>query len=75
MAGGIRRAPVVRARGRPIAGAIIPEVPRGRFARARGGCAVTTWLHAGRAIRELPAAERPRERLALRGVGGLTRPS
>jgi DNA repair protein RadC len=26
----------------------------------------------GRAIRELPAAERPRERLALRGVGGLT---
>ncbi len=27
---------------------------------------------AGRAIRELPIAERPRERLALRGVGGLT---
>ena len=27
---------------------------------------------AGRAIRELPLAERPRERLALRGVGGLT---
>ena len=27
---------------------------------------------AGRAIRELPAAERPRERLAQRGVGGLT---
>ena len=27
---------------------------------------------AGRAIRELPAAERPRERLALRGPGGLT---
>ena len=26
----------------------------------------------GRAIRELPPAERPRERLALRGVGGLT---
>ena len=26
----------------------------------------------GRAIRELPLAERPRERLALRGVGGLT---
>ena len=26
----------------------------------------------GRAIRELPAAERPRERLAMRGVGGLT---
>jgi DNA repair protein RadC len=26
----------------------------------------------GRAIRELPAAERPRERLALRGAGGLT---
>ncbi len=26
----------------------------------------------GRAIRELPAAERPRERLAQRGVGGLT---
>jgi DNA repair protein RadC len=26
----------------------------------------------GRAIREMPAAERPRERLALRGVGGLT---
>ncbi len=26
----------------------------------------------GRAIREVPAAERPRERLALRGVGGLT---
>ncbi|MFI5226535.1 MAG: DNA repair protein RadC [Candidatus Limnocylindrales bacterium] len=28
--------------------------------------------HAGRTIRELPAAERPRERLALRGAGGLT---
>ena len=27
---------------------------------------------AGRAIREVPIAERPRERLALRGVGGLT---
>jgi DNA repair protein RadC len=27
---------------------------------------------AGRAIKELPAAERPRERLALRGPGGLT---
>jgi DNA repair protein RadC len=26
----------------------------------------------GRAIREVPAAERPRERLAMRGVGGLT---
>ena len=26
----------------------------------------------GRAIRELPAAERPRERLALRGAAGLT---
>ena len=26
----------------------------------------------GRAIRELPLAERPRERLALRGAGGLT---
>jgi DNA repair protein RadC len=26
----------------------------------------------GRALRELPLAERPRERLALRGVGGLT---
>ena len=28
--------------------------------------------HAGRTIRELPATERPRERLALRGAGGLT---
>jgi len=27
---------------------------------------------AGRAIRELPASERPRERLAMRGVGGLS---
>src|SRR6187431_803622 len=27
---------------------------------------------AGRAIRELPAAERPRERLQLRGAAGLT---
>ena len=27
---------------------------------------------AGRAIREVPLAERPRERLAMRGVGGLT---
>ena len=27
---------------------------------------------AGRSIRELPAAERPRERLALRGAGGLS---
>ena len=26
----------------------------------------------GRAIRELPAAERPRERLAMRGAGGLS---
>ena len=26
----------------------------------------------GRAIREMPIAERPRERLALRGAGGLT---
>jgi DNA repair protein RadC len=26
----------------------------------------------GRAIRELPVAERPRERLAMRGAGGLT---
>jgi DNA repair protein RadC len=29
-------------------------------------------VRSGRAIRELPAAERPRERLALRGAGGLT---
>jgi DNA repair protein RadC len=29
-------------------------------------------FHRGRAIRELPAAERPRERLGLRGVAGLT---
>ena len=28
----------------------------------------------GHAIRELPAAERPRERLAQRGPGGLTAP-
>ena len=27
---------------------------------------------AGRALREVPVAERPRERLALRGPGGLT---
>ena len=26
----------------------------------------------GRAIREMPAEERPRERLAMRGVGGLS---
>ncbi|MBF6604905.1 MAG: DNA repair protein RadC [Chloroflexi bacterium] len=31
-----------------------------------------TAVPAGRRIREVPAAERPRERLALRGVGGLT---
>jgi DNA repair protein RadC len=29
-------------------------------------------LSSGRAIREIPVAERPRERLALRGAGGLT---
>src|SRR4051812_12253205 len=29
-------------------------------------------LAGGRAIRELPATERPRERLALRGAGGLS---
>jgi DNA repair protein RadC len=29
-------------------------------------------IHPGRAIRELPATERPRERLALRGAAGLT---
>ena len=29
-------------------------------------------IEGGRAIRELPATERPRERLAMRGVGGLT---
>ena len=28
--------------------------------------------YAGRAIRELPASERPRERLAMRGAGGLS---
>jgi DNA repair protein RadC len=32
----------------------------------------TTASRAGHRIRELPAAERPRERLALRGPGGLT---
>ena len=32
----------------------------------------TTGATAGRAIREVPAAERPRERLAQRGPGGLT---
>jgi len=31
-----------------------------------------TAIRTGRTIRELPAAERPRERLALRGPGGLT---
>jgi DNA repair protein RadC len=34
--------------------------------------AQATHLARGRAIRELPVAERPRERLALRGAGGLT---
>ena len=29
-------------------------------------------IRSGRAIRELPASERPRERLALRGPGGLS---
>ncbi len=32
----------------------------------------TVAIPSGRAIREVPLAERPRERLALRGVGGLT---
>jgi DNA repair protein RadC len=36
------------------------------------GAAPSALASPGRAIREVPLAERPRERLALRGVGGLT---
>ena len=32
-----------------------------------------TSRRAGRTLRKLPEAERPRERLALRGAGGLSR--
>ena len=57
-------------------GGLSSSGPRGRLtSRSRrlrwsirpGPCAAS-----GHAIRELPAAERPRERLALRGPGGLT---
>ena len=40
----------------------------GRYRRGPGPSTAVR----GRAIRELPVAERPRERLALRGAGGLT---
>jgi DNA repair protein RadC len=39
---------------------------------ALAGTTPTGRAPAGRAIRELPAAERPRERLAMRGAGGLS---
>src|SRR5260370_27220909 len=55
--GGNRRAPVVRARGRLA-----------RLDTSPGGATPVV----GRAIREVPIAEHPRERLALRGAGGLT---
>ncbi|HZC32464.1 MAG TPA: UPF0758 domain-containing protein, partial [Candidatus Bathyarchaeia archaeon] len=38
----------------------------------RHGMEPRAGVHAGRAIRELPASERPRERLAMRGAGGLS---
>src|SRR5688572_10094945 len=41
--------------------------PRGRPARPRSRAMAVP----GRAIREVPLTERPRERLAMRGVGGL----
>jgi DNA repair protein RadC len=40
--------------------------------RASAGHAVGAHAPNGRAIRELPASERPRERLAMRGAGGLS---
>jgi DNA repair protein RadC len=50
--------------------------PRGRPSRHRPEAVVpepnVASRSSGHAIRELPAAERPRERLALRGPGGLT---
>src|SRR6476620_2268145 len=62
MAGGIGGLSSFGPRGRPISCSRgVPVLDPTRPARA-----------AGHAIRELPAAERPRERLALRGPGGLT---
>ena len=65
MAGGIGGLPSSGPRGRPTR-----RVPSPR--RCRGGRTVPTRTCRGRAIRELPATERPRERLALRGAAGLT---
>ena len=45
---------------------------RTRPTEVRGGPAVRASAGVGHAIRELPVAERPRERLAQRGPGGLT---
>src|SRR5688500_12441219 len=59
-----RRASVVRTRGLPNPA----DKPGGR---RMAGSAVHDWS-AGRAIREMPPTERPRERLAARGAAGLS---
>src|SRR5436189_6292985 len=43
--------------------------PVSELARISGGGRI---VHGGRAIREVPPDERPRERLAMRGAGGLS---
>ncbi len=64
MAGGIGGLPSSGPRGRPIRRVTAQEV---RVARS-----IDDLPMAGHTIRELPPSERPRERLAQRGVGGLT---
>ncbi len=86
MAGGIGGLPSSGPRGRPWrAGRVARWQRAGSHARVAAGSSddvepatpilVTRPCRpgpGGRAIREVPVAERPRERLALRGVGGLT---
>src|SRR4051794_22354137 len=74
--GGNRRALVVRAPGTPIPGRRDDGPPAtSRWVMTNGIDRVedaTAHRRASRSVRDLPAAERPRERLALRGPGGLS---
>jgi len=72
MAGGIGGLPSPGSEG---ASASIQSVRRSRVPGTQPGSGVTLRVvppRPGRAIRELPADERPRERLQLRGAAGLT---
>ena len=70
MAGGIGGLPSFGPQGQPTAAS--RSVRRSRGGSHRSRRIVRPPLARGRAIRELPLAERPRERLAQRGVAGLT---